>query len=245
MLGLATGITNTSYQWQPNMVGADLKLWLRNGVGITLNGLDVEKWDDSSGNSNHVKQTTSGDRGLASGGGIEFEFDNGDHYDLVDDAGDATNIAIASDEAFMAFVVMNLESQTNQGLFGQSSGIFIDVDNANKIQFKTGGTGSANTTPQTTGDPFATGSKFVLGIKRDGGTTGNLHMYKNGALLTPKASVGQLANRGSITIDTLGTRHNDQFFDGIIYEVLIYDTTDLTASEITKISNYLNNKHSI
>ena len=68
MLGLPTGITNTSYQWQPSFVGADLKLWLRNGVGVA-----VAQWDDSSGNGNNATQGTSGNQAAVSGGGLEFD----------------------------------------------------------------------------------------------------------------------------------------------------------------------------
>ena len=100
MLGLGNSVGNKNYQWQPNLVGADLKLWLRNGVGITLNGADVSQWDDSSGNGNHAAQSTAGDQGLASGGGIDFELDNEDHYDL-DSA-----ITIAVQEAFQPLVYL-------------------------------------------------------------------------------------------------------------------------------------------
>ena len=236
MLGLANGLASTSYQWQPNMVGADLKLWLRNGVGITLNGTDVSQWDDSSGNSSHAAQTTAGEQGLASGGGIDFEFDNGDHYDF------ASDIGIVTDEAFMAFIVIQLETATTEGLFGQSTGVFIEVNTQKKIKVKTGGDQAANTLPTFGGTPFATGEKLVLGIKRDSGSDGTLHTYKNGTLLTPAAAKD---SNGRLHIDTLGTKSASNFFDGIMYEVLIYDTTDLTASEITKISNYLNNKHGL
>jgi len=237
MLGLATGITNTSYQWQPNMVGADLKLWLRNSVGITLNGADVSQWDDSSGNANHAAQTTAGDQGLASGGGIDFTSANSDHYDL------SSAIDIAVQEAFMGFFVINLESVSSEGLIGQNNNAFIEVNNNKKIKFKTTGTGGANVTAQAaSGTPFDTGSKFVLGIKRDSGSTGNVHMYKDGTLITPTS---QVASPGSMAIDSIGTKEAANFFDGIMYEVLLYDTVDLTASEITKISNYLKNKHSI
>ena len=74
-------------------------------------------------------------------------------------------------------------------------------------------------------------------------TTGYLdvaNIYKDGTKLTPSS---QQANPGEIVFSTLGTRNTDRFFDGHIYEVLVYDTADLTDSEITKINNYLTNKH--
>ena len=101
---------------------------------------------------------------------------------------------------------------------------------------------SAEFEAETTGTPFATGSKFVLGVKRDSGSTGNVHMYKNGTLLS---QASQQASPGSIAIDTLGTKSNSNFFDGIMHEVIIYDTADLTPGDITRVSNYLINNHGI
>ena len=83
---------------------------------------------------------------------------------------------------------------------------------------------------------------MILGVKRDSGSTGNIHLYKNGTLVTPSS---QAANRGAITFDQLASRNNDRYFDGIIQELIAYDTTDLTVAEITKVNNYLKNKHSI
>ena len=83
---------------------------------------------------------------------------------------------------------------------------------------------------------------MILGIKRDSGSTGNVHLYKNGSLVTPSS---QQANRGAITFDQLASRNDDRYFDGKILELLCYDTTDLTANEIVKINNYLLNKHNI
>ena len=98
MLGLATGITNTSYQWQPSFVSsAKLKLWLRNGVGVT-----VAQWDDSSNNANHATQGTSGNQATVSGGGLEFDGSD-DHYDIDD-------VVISDQEAYMIFVVVDPDS---------------------------------------------------------------------------------------------------------------------------------------
>ena len=67
-------------------------------------------------------------------------------------------------------------------------------------------------------------------------------MYKNGTLLS---QASQQASPGSIAIDTLGTKSNSNFFDGIMHEVIIYDTADLTPGDITRVSNYLINNHGI
>ena len=59
---------------------SDFSLWLKNGTDIT-----AAQWNDSSGNSNHITQSSSGLQASVTGGGLEFEGDNDDHYDLTTD----------------------------------------------------------------------------------------------------------------------------------------------------------------
>ena len=57
MLGLGNSITGGAAledTFLPSQV-SDLSLWLDNGVGIT-----AARWDDSSGNNNHIVQSTGG-----------------------------------------------------------------------------------------------------------------------------------------------------------------------------------------
>jgi hypothetical protein len=230
MLGLATGITTTSYQWQPNFVGADMKLWFRNGVGVT-----AAQWDDSSANNNHAAQVVEGNQGTLSEGGIDFEDELNHHYDLRED------VVVGEDEGFMIFLVCTIESYNSQNsiLGTGDAAVFLELQTNRKIRFKTSNGTDSIEYPI---DTLRTGDKAVLGIKRDSGATGNIHLYRNGSLITPTT---QLANNGSITFDQLASRNNDRFFDGIIHELLCYDTIDLTPSEISAVNNYLKRKHSI
>jgi hypothetical protein len=229
MLGLATGITNTSYQWQPRLVGdADLKLWLRNNVDIT-----VIEWKDSSGNGNHVTQTTSGNQASLSGGGLDFDGTN-DHYDLT------SGITCGEEEGFMVFIVIQpdaIDTRTLLGIGGAAE--FLEIQTNKKLRVKIDGDTDVL---EFSSIQFPTTSKYVIGVQREAGSTGNFNVYKNGTLLTP---VSQEANPGEIVFSTLGTRNTDRFFDGHIYELLVYDTADLTTGEITRINNYLTNKHGI
>tara|TARA_R110001599_G_scaffold60493_1_gene168129 strand:- start:56 stop:757 length:702 start_codon:yes stop_codon:yes gene_type:complete len=229
MLGIATGITNTSYQWQPNHVGADLKLWLRNGVGVA-----AAQWDDSSGNSNHVVQGTGGNQATVSGGGLEFDASD-DYYDITAD------IRVASEEACMIFIVMELDNVGNDTILGiDATAEFVEFQTNKVIRIKIDGTTVQAAFSAAT---FTNNNKMVVGIQREEGGTGNLNIYKNGALLTPTS---QVANSGAIDFKTIGSRGGgspDRFFDGHIFELLVYDTTELTTGEIGKINNYLINKH--
>ena len=240
MLGLGAGMIKSGYQWQPSMVAGTMQLWLRSmPIKIASDGTvwlsshspgGVDIWGAQATAENTPTPISDGI------GGMDFESDDNAHMDFN------SAITISEQEAFMCFFVITLESVTSEGLLGQSTAAFIEITNNKKIKFKSTGTGGANVTAETTGTPFATGSKFVLGVKRDSGSTGNVHMYKNGTLLS---QASQQASPGSIAIDTLGTKSNSNFFDGIMHEVIIYDTADLTPGDITRVSNYLINNHGI
>ena len=103
MLGIGNSLLNKSYQWQPTFVGADLKLWLRNGVGVL-----EEQWLDSSGNEANAAQSSSGNQGSVFQGGIDFAGDEDNHYDLEKD------IVCSSQEAFMIFMVCIFDSFDDQ-----------------------------------------------------------------------------------------------------------------------------------
>tara|TARA_R100000808_G_scaffold6813_2_gene20025 strand:+ start:508 stop:1212 length:705 start_codon:yes stop_codon:yes gene_type:complete len=234
MLGLATGITNTSYQWQPNMVDADLKLWLRNGVGV-----NVAQWDDSSGNNNHALQGSSPNQATVSGGGLRLDGSN-DHYDFT------SSITISAQEAFMVFAVVYPENDSDDTIdkktiiSDEGAADFIEFFTNKKIRLRFN---NGTAISPTFGDvQFPSNEKYLVGIKRDGGAEGNVHIYKNGDLLEPSS---QLADTSQTKFENISIRNNDRFFHGWIYEMLVYDTTDLSASNITKISNYLKNKHGL
>ena len=227
MLGLATGITNTSYQWQPNMVGADLKLWLRNGVGVA-----VSQWDDSSGNANHATQGSSGNQASISGGGLELDGSD-DHYDV-------DNIVCSDHEGFMFFIVVEPDSVSTKVMLGDGTNNgFIEFQTNKKIRLKIDGDTAVS--PTFGSVQFPTDEKYILGIQREAGSTGNVNIYKDGTLLTPTS---QVADSGPINFNSISGRGSDRYFDGHIYELLFYDTRDLTESEVGKINNYLINKHS-
>ena len=237
MLGLANGITNTSYQWQPNMVSAEMALWLRNGVGVT-----AAQWDDSSGNSRHIRQATGGDQATVSGGGLDFEGSEADHYDIT-----GADIEIAAQEAFMVFIVCDIESyDSNNSLLGVSgTGAFLEFQNTTRLRIKTSTGGDTDIIQYATGT-FATGEKAVFGVQRESGGTGLVKVFKNGSLLAVAATpTGDGNNTGAITFDVVAMRNDDRHFDGKIYEMIVYEAADLKTSEINKINNYLINKHSL
>nr|QPI16497.1 MAG: hypothetical protein NIOZUU157_00396 [Virus NIOZ-UU157] len=237
MLGLTNGVTNTSYQWQPNMVSATMALWLRNGVGVT-----AAQWDDSSGNGRHITQAVGGNRAIVSGGGLDFESSEADHYDIT-----RSDIEIPAEEAFMVFIVCDIESYDSQNsLLGVSgTGAFLELQNTTRLRIKTSTTGDTDII-QYASDTFATGEKALFGVQREAGSTGLVKVFKNGSLLPVVANAsGDGNNTGAITFDVVAMRNDDRHFDGKIYEMIVYEATDLKAGEIDKINNYLINKHGL
>tara|TARA_R100000315_G_scaffold5060_1_gene1732 strand:+ start:38 stop:736 length:699 start_codon:yes stop_codon:yes gene_type:complete len=232
MLGIGNSLLNKSYQWQPTFVGADLKLWLRNGVGVL-----EEQWLDSSGNEANAAQSSSGNQGSVFQGGIDFAGDEDNHYDLEKD------IVCSSQEAFMIFMVCIFDSFDDQNsiLGTGDNNVFLEFQTNRKIRMKAGG---VVISAEYASGTFATGaSAAVFGIQRESGSTGDIILFKNGSLVAP--TNGQKSNTGSLTFNQVGARNSDRTFDGKILELLCYDTTDLTSSEISKINNYLKNKHGI
>jgi hypothetical protein len=231
MLGLGNSIGEYR-AFQPGDV-SNLALWLKNYVDIA-----VSQWDDQSGNDNHVAQGTSGDQPAVVDGGLDFEQSEDDHMTLT------TRIDLNADTGFTLGLVMKPESydSTQNCWLSDSNSEFFEFQTNGKIRLKTIGTGAATSVLTYTGTPFAAGSKFSLVLTRaalatseDGG--GILATYKNNATLTPSSI---LANSGAGQIDTLGRRDqgNDRAFDGIIYEVVVYQK-ELEGSELTNLNEYL------
>jgi hypothetical protein len=239
MLGLTSGIANTSRQWQPNMVSADMALWLRNGVGVT-----AAQWDDSSGNRKHITQGGI-NQAAVSGGGLDFEGSEADHYDITG------GVDIPEQDGYMVFVVCDIESydSPNSLLGVGANSAFLEFQTATRLRIKmlTGGGSSADQdTIQYPAGTFGTGSKMLIGIQRIAGGTGLIKLYKNGSLVTVSSiPMGDGNNAGSIDFSVVAMRNDDRHFDGKIYEMIVYKNGDLTTSEIDKINNYLINKHGL
>ena len=241
MLGLGVGFYRLGGKdycsWTPNTGKPDPKFW---GKGDKIEagetgegGTPAIGWEDSSPAGNNLSQSGEEDRGTIDDGGLLFDGTQ-DHYDFGSD------IVISAEEAFNGFFVIklaNVNQDTILGTGGTSN--FLQILTDKKLKLKIGGTQEI---PTFASSQFSSDEKMILTIQREAGATGNLNIFKNGTLLTPTS---QLDNAGAITFDSLGLRNSDQFFGGHIYEVILYDVEDLSASRISRIHEYLKRKHSI
>lgn len=247
MLGLGVSfykIGSPEEAWNPVKVNPPPKgKFSKEEIISSGDGTAVTGWTDSSGNGNDLTQDTSANQGVLNNGGLLLDGSEtpegeeevvGDHYDFT------SAIEVAAEEAFTLFMVLDLDSVDTQTLLGTSSDAeFLEIQTNKRIRAKIDGT---STSQAYSSAIFPTGQKFVLTFQRESGSTGNFHVYIDGTLQTPAS---QQANPGAIDFSVLGSRGADRFLDGHIYEVIIYDTSDMVSADLTRICDYLKNNHGI
>ena len=238
MLGLGLEVTSSEYQQEFTITDvSDLSLWLQNGVGVT-----AAKWDDSSGNNNHVTQSTEANQGTVSGGGIDFEENDSVHYDFT------STIAIGENTGFCLAVVVDQETVSNNTILSKDISDQIQILNTNKIRFRANDSIDRTTTFQFAETPFSSGKMLIM-LNRTAGVTNVFTLSKNGVELTPDTdtSVNEAAgeNPFGFDINVLGSRAgNSQFFDGKILELAFW-SKGLTRTEMLNVNNYLKSVHGL
>ena len=235
MLGLGSSLAlgGAVSEFLPTSI-SDLSIWLKNAENVS-----GASWRDASGNNNHIAQSSSGNQASESGGGLDFEGDNDDHYDLTEaiDMGDSLPWAI--------FVVLTMESFDSANTIASKNDdpyMFFDIQNTDQIRYRQTGTASVLKFPSTS--PFQLSSQMLVTITKDADK--NLVVYKNGSVLTQESSANNPANDGDFTFNQFGGRSSgpDRDMDGIIYEFLIYEKA-LTAGEVTSVNTYLTDNHGL
>jgi hypothetical protein len=251
MLGLGVGFYKLSgkeyFPWTPNTENPNPKGWYKPSKILSSgDGTAVTGWTDSSPEGNDLSQSGSENQGVLDDNAILFDGTEtgegeeevvGDHYDF------ASEIRVSSQEAFTLFMVLNLDAVDTQTLLGTTSDAeFLEIQTNKRIRAKIDGTATSQAYSSAI---FPTNQKFILTFQRESGATGNFNVFIDGVLQTPSS---QQANPGAIDFKVLGARaesEEDRFLDGHVYEIIIYDTSDLTSSSIDRIHGYLKRQHSI
>lgn len=240
MLGLGASMSMPDRLFSLNDI-SNLSLYLKNGVGITLDSGGAggaSQWDDSSGNAKHAVQATTGDQAIPAEGGLTFELDEADHYDLP------SSINIVNTQGFTIFVVCKFQSMGDHGTILSLNGTahFFEFKAGNDdLRIKLGNSGTSIIFDDN--NSFPNGEKFLLSLVRQKGVTGNLIARKNGIILS-QAEDGQKSNNKDAEFITIGTRNNDRYFDGTIHELAFYDK-QLTDYELDDVHSYLIDKHGL
>ena len=241
MLGTGTSMSSKYVKLFSPEEASNLVLWLKNHTDVA-----VGQWSDQSGNDNHATQETEGDQAAISEGGLDFEQSEGDHYNL------ASRITLSHDVGFTLGLVVKVESYdgTQNCWLSDSSTEFFEFQTTGKVRLRTIGTGGATSVLTYTGAPFAAGSKMAIVFTRAPGAAdgdnGLMTVYKNGVALSTSAATNN-PNSGQAQIDMIGARAagtTDRFFDGAIYEVVVY-TKELTGDELTGLNDRLTTLASI
>jgi len=206
--------------WQPSDE-ARLAAWYKFNTGITLNGSDVRRWDDSSSNSFDMQQVTASEQPAYNSGDIEFT--PADTHNLFS----ASDITLSG--AFTIGIKLNIAAvggviigdNTEAGEFFRlhtTTVLRIKIDNATAdVQLDSG----------TWGDGYMVVTRNASNV---------ITLWWNGVQQTTATPT----QSGTANIDTIGVRKTDiNPYDGTISEIQIFDTesTAITANVNTYLSN--------
>lgn len=215
------------------------------GSAVTVAGNAVARWEDKSTNALHYTQGTANNRPLlVSGGGLDFDGTN--------DQLQSTNgsNALFGKTVFSAFILFDADSYS-----GDPNLLRFDTATTNDHIFELGQQGSQNLTyvgrsasvgtfrtyPTSGNIALATGTKYLYNFIRTSDTAGSLRI-NNSAYTNFTGSLSALNVRQNQT-GTLGAFANNLYFNGKIYEVIMYDRA-LPHDERVAVQNYLNKKWS-
>lgn len=216
--------------WSPSNLNATLTAWQQGGTGVS-----VSSWTDSSGNSNDLAQSVSGDQpAVATINGLDvldFTRSENDHMDY----GDLDAMDVGSGD-FYTFIVINPETiGSNMALFAKNNaaddyllqlavaGTVKQYIASSKAGFVTGATVlSAGTTNIVSGYRKSSINHVRVNGTADGNTlNGNAISNSNELHVAGQGPTGGLAN-----------------FDGKIGEIILGGGT-IETEEIEKVEGYL------
>ena len=242
MLGIGTGVHHAGSSYIPmdlkdatSGTALSLQLWLKNNTEVAIG-----QWKDSSGNDNHATQSSEANQAAVSGGGLDFEGSESDHYDL------ASAITIGAQGGFCLAMVVDLETLSGTVLSKDGFDQFRFIDGT-KFRFR------SDTSNVTTDFVFESGtfdtSKALFLLNRSSGSSNKFTFMKNGTTLTADVdnSTNEAAgeNPGGFDLNVLGSLSgSSQFFDGKILELAFWNRS-LTAQEITDVNSYLQSIHGL
>lgn len=236
MLGLGVGIPLGSVivSKSPLSIGSSLALWLKNSTGVA-----VGQWDDSSGNSNHAIQGTSGNQAADSVGGLNFDGSD-DHYDL-------STITVANDSAFCLAIVLNQDTVANNTILSKTANEVVSIKDAQTIEFKTNGNGNVTTELIVPNGTFTTTQKLLIVLNRD--RNGAFSIFQNGNAVTidgdNSTNAAEGENQGGFTLDVLGSNAgSSNFFDGKILGLAFWNG-ELSTQDIADVNSYFIGIHGI
>ena len=235
--------------FDPRNMQTPLKVWCRSDLGAVLNGSDVSKWLDMSGNGSDFAQTTAADQPAfqqsGQGGRPEISWDDhrmvgGDFYAMMTDKGEWTIVGVfgkgwsdfQSNSAFQNSPnALTANPSVGQMGFGpmNSDGFGGGIYNAGYSDSV-----AAAGTIGAVGDPVvAMLFSDSGGIKsRQNGAAGSTAAARDLTSIATTLRLGDIADNGRA----------DEFYDGPMSELMIFDGT-LQSYEMTQIEQYVSDRY--
>ena len=212
---------NLGSSWNP-IDELDLLAWYQNKVGIDSIGTEVLAWEDSSVNSHTMEQATSSERPIynATTGSLTFDSANSQHLQTT------TQMSLSG--AFTIGFKMNATGTNNTILADNTTAEeYFKITSSTNLRFKTDAQlGNLVLDDGTLEDVYVVISRNAFDLVK---------LYVNGNLQTTPATV-----TGTSDIDAIGIREPDiNSFDGEIFEIQIYNTTNATL--VSNVNTYLSN----
>jgi hypothetical protein len=220
-MNLTKGAVSEAFTWIPTDV-AGLAVWHRNGTDYT----DVAQWDDSSGNNNHAIQETAENQAEESDGGLYFN-GSSDYYEYTE------SIDLASDDSFTMAIVYNLDSTDVKNTIWSkdANNAFIEFKDADTVKFN-----YSSSIVELDGGTHTADSVRSMIVTRLG-ASGAHKLYEGSS-----TAVTTGTQTGAATFVNLGVRNdNDRWFDGKIYEVMIWDNVNFKGDNLDNLIQYINN----
>ena len=227
MLGLKQSLSLSSNRalggWTPDNEGTGLVAWYKNKEGITLNGSNVSRWNDSSSNDHNMGQETEEKQPAynASTGALTFDKTASQSLQTT------SQISISSE--FTIGVRLN-PSSVNIVVLGDDTqpAEFLKIMTTTSLRVSTDG----SLVDITVNDGDLTADNYLV-VTRN--SSNLVSLYINGTLQTDTETLA-----GTVDIDAIGVRRiNNNPYDGIIKEVQIYRNTSLALTN--NVNNYLSN----
>tara|TARA_R110002072_G_scaffold254575_3_gene413483 strand:+ start:2334 stop:3023 length:690 start_codon:yes stop_codon:yes gene_type:complete len=221
-LGMSIGGSNRPMgaSWTPDSEGTNLVAWYKNKEGVTLNGSNVSRWNDSSSFDHNMVQSTAEKQPAynASTGALTFDKTAAQSLQTTSQisiSGDFS-IGIRLDPSDINVIVLGDNTITNE---------FFKITSSTKLRLKTDG----SLVDITVNDGDLTADNYLLFTR----SSDLVSLYVNGTLQTDTETLA-----GTVDIDAIGVRATDANpYDGIIKEVQIFDSTN--AALTANINTYL------
>ena len=210
MIGLGNRIPSSQNPVTASVIEATpgLRVWYQFNNGLIESGANVTTWKDGSGNDNDLTQTTATNQPLKTSpiGGIHL--DGTDNFMTLDTAINLTTFTI--------FAVIQLDDTSLETLFGNGTdGTDFFRLNNNAWTLRTAGSAFQGNLGTTTGT-----DKYLVTLYSEVGASSSRYYLENNS--TAESNI-QIDNQ-TFTIGDIGRNSaNAQFFDGKIYEIIIFD----------------------